>query len=110
MYQKYGNKQILVNGINFQSKKEANRYMELLLLERAKVISELKLQPKFLLQEAFKKNGKTYRRIEYIADFQYIENGKIVVEDTKGFETEVFKIKHKLFEYKYPNLELRLVK
>jgi len=109
-YRKYGNKEIIVNGIRFQSKKEANRYCELLLLQRAKIISNLKLQPRFLLQEGFKKNGKTYKKIEYIADFQYVENGKVIIEDVKGYETEVFKIKHKLFEYKYPEFELRLVK
>ena len=109
-YHKYGNKEIIVNGIRFQSKKEANRYCELLLLQRGKIISNLKLQPRFLLQEGFKKNGKTYKKIEYIADFQYVENGKIIIEDVKGYETEVFKIKHKLFEYKYPEFELRLVK
>ena len=79
-------------------------------MQRGKIISNLKLQPRFLLQEGFKKNGKTYKKIEYIADFQYVENGKIIIEDVKGYETEVFKIKHKLFEYKYPEFELRLVK
>ena len=109
-YQKYGNKKVLINGIKFDSKKEANRYYELLLLQKSGEISNLELQPKFLLQEGFKKNGKTYRKIEYIADFKYIENGKIIVEDVKGFSTEVFKLKNKLFEYKYPKLELKLIK
>lgn len=107
---KYQNKKIIVNGIKFDSKKEANRYYELLLLQKAKIITNLELQPKFLLQDGFKKNGKTYRRIEYIADFKYIENGKTIVEDVKGFKTEVFKLKHKLFEYKYPELELKIVR
>ena len=89
---------------------EANRYCELKLLEKAGKISNLKLQPRFLLQEGFKKNGKTYRKIDYIADFKYIENDKIIVEDTKGQETEIFKLKHKLFEYKYPEYELKIVK
>ena len=99
MYQKYGNKKVLINGIKFDSKKEANRYYELMLLQKAGIVSSLELQPRFLLQESFKKNGKTYRKIEYIADFKYIENGKIIVEDVKGFETDVFKLKNKLFEY-----------
>lgn len=59
------------------------RYRELVLLERAGKISNLQLQPRFLLQESFKKNGKTYRKIEYVADFQYIENSKTIVEDVK---------------------------
>ena len=108
-YRKYGNKKVLINGIWFESKKEGKRYSELLLLERVGKISDIKLQPRFLLQESFKKNGKTYRKIEYVADFQYMENGKMIVEDTKGFKTEVFKLKHKLFEYKYPDLELKLL-
>ena len=93
----------------FDSAKEAQRYRELKLLERAKQISDLELQPRFLLQESFKKNGKTYRKIEYVADFKYIEKGKTKVEDVKGLQTDVFKIKHKLFEKKYPDLELRII-
>ena len=79
------------------------------MLERAGEISDLELQPRFLLQESFKKNGKTYRKIDYVADFKYIENGKTIVEDVKGLQTDVFKIKHKLFEKKYPKLELRII-
>ena len=93
----------------FDSAKEAQRYRELKLLERAKEISNLELQPRFLLQESFRKNGKTYRKIEYVADFRYNENGKTIVEDVKGLQTDVFKIKHKLFEKKYPELELRII-
>ena len=107
---KYGNKKVLIDGIKFDSMAEGRRYKELKLMQRAGIIKELELQPRFLLQESFKKNGKTYRKIEYSADFRYIENGKIIVEDVKGKETEVFKLKHKLFEYKYKDLELKLVK
>ena len=57
----------------FDSIRESQRYKELKLLERAGEISNLKLQPKFLLQDSFKKNGKTYRKIEYIADFSYCQ-------------------------------------
>ena len=107
---KYKNKKIQVDMYVFDSIAESRRYKELKLLERAGEITDLKLQPKFLLQESFKKNGKTFRKIEYIADFQYIENNKIIVEDVKGMQTDVFKIKHKLFEKKYPDLELRIIK
>ena len=93
----------------FDSAKEAKRYRELKLLEMAGEISDLELQPRFLLQESFRKNGKAYRKIEYVADFKYIENGKTIVEDVKGLQTDVFKIKHKLFEKKYPELELRII-
>ena len=93
----------------FDSVLEARRYKQLALLERVGEISNLKLQVPFLLQESFRKNGKTYRKIEYIADFVYEENGQTIVEDTKGIKTDVFKIKQKLFEYKYPNLSLKIV-
>lgn len=107
---KYRNKKVQVDMYVFDSIAESRRYKELKLLERAGKIQNLELQPHFLLQESFKKNGKTFRKIEYIADFKYIENGKIIVEDVKGIQTDVFKLKHKLFEKKYPDLELRIIK
>lgn len=107
---KYRNKKTQIDMYVFDSIAESKRYKELILLKRAGKISELQLQPKFLLQESFRKNGKTYRKIEYIGDFMYEENGKIIVEDVKGKETEVFKLKRKLFEKKYMGLELRIIK
>lgn len=107
---KYRNKKVIVEDYIFDSIQESRRYKELKLLLRAGQISNLELQPHFLLQDSFKKNGKTYRKIEYIADFKYIENGKTIVEDVKGMQTDVFKLKHKLFEKKYPELELRIIK
>lgn len=109
MESKYKNKKTQIDMYIFDSTKEAKRYRELKLLEMAGEISNLELQPRFLLQESFKKNGKTYRKIEYVADFKYIEKGKTIVEDVKGLQTDVFKIKHKLFEKKYPDLELRII-
>jgi len=106
---KYNNQKVQIDMVVLDSKLEAERYKELKLLERAKVIKNLKLQVPFLLQESFRKNGKTYRKIEYIADFVYEENGKTIVEDTKGMKTDVFKIKQKLFEYKYPDLEIKII-
>lgn len=106
---KYRNRKIVIDNIKFDSILEANRYQELKLLQKAKQISNLRLQVPFLLQEGFKKNGKTHRKIEYIADFVYEENGQTIVEDTKGMKTETFKIKQKLFEYKYPELNLKII-
>ena len=106
---KYKNKKTQVDMYLFDSVLEAKRYKQLALLERAGEIKNLKLQVPFLLQESFRKNGKTYRKIEYIADFVYEENGQTIVEDTKGIKTDVFKIKQKLFEYKYPKLSLKIV-
>lgn len=107
---KYRNKKTQVDMYVFDSIAESKRYKELALLQRAGEIQNLELQPRFLLQESFKKNGKAYRKIEYIADFMYEEKGKVIVEDVKGMETKEFKIKRKLFEYKYPDLELKLIK
>ena len=110
MQSKYNNKKTQIDMYVFDSVAEAKRYKELKLLERAGEISNLELQPRFILQDSFKKNGRTYRKIEYVADFKYIENGKTIVEDVKGLQTDVFKIKHKLFEKKYPELELKIIK
>ena len=107
---KYRNKKVIVDDYIFDSIQESKRYKELKLLLRAGEIQNLELQPHFLLQEGFKKNNKTYRKIEYIADFKYTENGKTIVEDVKGLQTDVFKLKHKLFEKKYLDLELRIIK
>ena len=84
---KYNNTIIEVDGIKFHSKAEAKRYTELKLLEKAKVIKDLKLQPKYTLQDKFIKNGKNYRKIEYIGDFEYIENGIKIIEDVKSVIT-----------------------
>lgn len=107
---KYRNKKVQVDMYVFDSIAESRRYKELKLLEKAEKIQNLELQPHFLLQESFKKNGRTFRKIEYIADFKYIENGKTIVEDVKGIQTDVFKLKHKIFEKVYPDLELRIIK
>lgn len=94
---KYGAKKATVNGITFDSKKEANRYMELALLERGGKISNLERQVKFELIPSQRMDGKVVERAcHYVADFVYIENGTKVVEDAKGFKTPEYKIKKKL--------------
>lgn len=103
---KYKNKKTIVDNITFDSRAEALRYKELKLLERCKVISDLKLQPVYELQPSFKKNGKSYRKITYKADFEYKKQGQIIVEDVKGFKTKEYQLKKKLFEYKYPDLTI----
>lgn len=98
---KYNAKKTMVNGIKFDSKAEAARYKILKKREATGEISELTLQPRFTLQEKFKHGGKTIRKIEYIADFEYSKNGKQVVEDVKGVKTDVYKLKKKMFLLKY---------
>lgn len=108
---KYNNKKTIIDNIKFDSRAEANRYIELKLLEKAGKISDLELQPKFELQEKYINNkGEKVRAITYKADFSYIENGKLIVEDVKGVETKEFKLKKKLFENKYRDIDFRLVK
>jgi hypothetical protein len=102
---KYKAQKTTVNGITFDSKKEANRYQELLLLEKSGKISELKLQPKFILQEPFLYDSKQYSSIAYTADFTYHDNDlqKEVVEEVKGFRTYDYTMRKKLFLKKYGN-------
>lgn len=105
---KFRNKKTVIDGIRFDSKLEARRYIELQMLEKAGEISDLLIQPEYVLQPLFRKNGKTYRKIVYRADFSYYDKrqGKYIVEDTKGFQTDVYRLKKKLFEYRYPDLEI----
>lgn len=100
---KYSNKKVICDRYKFDSKKEANYYLELKMLQKAGLIKDLELQKTFVLQPSFKLNGKTRRQITYKADFTYISTSDNIqhVIDVKGFKTEVYKIKKKLFEYKY---------
>jgi hypothetical protein len=99
---KYGNKKTIVDGIIFDSQAESKYYTQLKWLKQAKQIKDFKLQPRFLLLEGFKKNGKTFRKTEYIADFEvYNLDGSIQIIDIKGKITKEFAIKRKLFENKY---------
>lgn len=105
---------MIVDGIKFDSRLEAERYAQLKLLEHAGVIRGLELQPSFELLPSFKKNGKTWRRTVYKADFRYIlcDGDRIIIEDVKGSTaviTDVFRLKQKLFEYKYPEYTISIV-
>lgn len=108
MYNKYHAKKTWMKGRVYDSKKEANRAFELEMLERYGKIKNLQKQVPFVLQEGYvNKHGKKIRPITYIADFTYECDGKLIVEDVKSpaTRTEVYKIKKKLFEYRYPNYE-----
>ena len=97
---KYGSKKIVVDGIEFDSRKEAHRYHELRLMERGGLITDLQRQVKFELIPSQRYDGKVVERpCNYIADFVYKENGNTVVEDTKGFRTKDYIIKRKLMLY-----------
>lgn len=100
---KYNSKKTVVDGQKFDSKKEANRYQELLLLEKAGVIKNLSRQVKFVLIPSQRdESGKVIEReCSYKADFTYEEGIKTVVEDVKGFRTKEYIIKRKLMLWRY---------
>ena len=108
-YQKYRAKPMVVDGIRFASKKEAGRYGELKLLCLAGEIGKVTLQPKYLLGTDDKPvllrssrypNG---RRASYLADFRYtdLRNMSVVVEDVKGMDTPLSKLKRAVVEAQY---------
>lgn len=103
MVRKYHNKKVEYDGYTFDSIREKNYYIKLKLLEKAGKIKELELQKEYELQPSFKLNNKTSRKITYKADFTYktTEDDKLHVIDVKGFRTDVYRLKKKIFEYKY---------
>lgn len=109
---KYGNRVTYVDGVRFDSKREAERYTVLLVRLNVGEISHLKLQPEFTILEAYTKpSGEKVRAQRYRADFSYVlPDGSLVVEDVKtdGTRTRVFENKRKLVEDKY-GIEIRLV-
>ncbi len=109
---KYGNAKVTVEGITFDSKREARRYLDLLLLLKAGEISDLQRQVKYTLIPAQRepdiigpkggrKPGKLLEHeVAYIADFKYTDkDGNTVVEDTKGFRTKDYELKRKMMLY-----------
>lgn len=100
---KYRARRTTLDGIEFASAKEARHYAELKLRERAGEIRDLVLQPVFELQEGFIFDGKSVRPVTYRADFQYfdVKLKKDVVVDVKGFKTPEYKLKRKLFLFRF---------
>lgn len=99
---KYGNTKTEVNGVKYDSKKEAKRAEQLETQERLGIITNLERQKKFVLQPSFKFAGHTIREIAYVADFVYKENGEQIVEDVKSPITrknQVYKLKKKMMMY-----------
>lgn len=104
---KYNNQKTKIGDMVFDSKKEANRFQELRLLERGGIISDLKTQVKFLVCP---KSGGNRRERFYIADFTYIEDGKKIIEDVKSFITRknpVYSLKKALVQWQYPDWVFR---
>lgn len=99
---KYGAKKVIYESISFDSSMERDYFIVLQGKKKNGEIKDFELQPKFELLPSFEKNGVKYRSIDYVADFKVIHNnGEVVIVDVKGFETTDFKLKAKLFNYKY---------
>lgn len=113
-YRNIKSNKVVIDGIKFASPGEAERYLELMIRIAKGENIEVFLQPKFELQPKFRKNGELIRPIHYIADFKIVHgDGRIEIEDVKGwggYTTPEFKIKRKLWEYRYPDLTLILLK
>lgn len=109
---KYHNKKCIYKDMTFDSKKERDYYVILEMMLKNKQITDLKTQVKFELQPSFKFNGKTIKSISYIADFTYIDKkNKLHIIDVKSEATKkdkVYRLKKKIFQYKY-NLEIEEV-
>lgn len=107
---KYGAVKVEIDGTKYDSRKEARRGEELKMLERAGLISDLRFQVRFTLQDGFIRDGVRIRPIEYVADAVYVENGITIVEDTKSTITqkkESYRLKKKLFLHNFPDLTFR---
>lgn len=102
---KYRNVKSEYNGIIFDSIKEMRRYQELLVLQKAGEIEFLELQPTYVLLDPM---PKIHRGIKYRADFRYYDKKllKTIVEDVKGMRTDVYKMKKKMMQSKYPFIEI----
>ncbi|MBX6966011.1 DUF1064 domain-containing protein [Alcaligenes faecalis] len=99
MKRKYGNRKVTLGGHQFDSAREATRYSQLQLLERAGQIKGLELQPRFeLIPKQRRDDGKPERACEYVADFRYTDTrtGQTVIEDAKGMRTRDYIMKRKL--------------
>lgn len=98
---KYHAKKTVVDGMTFDSRREADRYLVLKSMEEDGDIEDLRRQVRYELVPAFDVDGKHYRPVFYVADFVYVEDGKEVVEDVKGMRTDTYKLKAKLFARRY---------
>lgn len=107
---KYHNKKPEVDGITFDSQKEADYYCQLKLLKKAGHIEDFELQPEFVLLGP-ENDYVTGRGIKYRADFKvYYPKGTVKIVDVKGYKTNVYKLKKKLLLAKYPDIDFEEVK
>lgn len=94
---KYGNKPCVIGGEKYRSQREAKRHQQLLVLQRAGLVANLKREVPFQLAPSVRYAGKRATpALRYVADFVYTRDGAQVVEDCKGFRTEAYKVKKHL--------------
>lgn len=98
---KYRNHKTTIDGITFDSKKEAQRYLALKEMQENGEICDLKRQVEWVLIPSQKTSTETLRPVKYRADFTYYKDGKLIVEDVKGVKTPEYKIKRKLMYEKH---------
>lgn len=110
---KYNAKKTVVNGITFSSRLEAERYEQLLWLQKSGEISNLQLQPEFQILKGWidPETGEKHKSRFYVGDFLYIDmrDHKMIVEDTKGMETPEFRLKWEYVQSYYFEYEFRKV-
>ena len=101
---KYGNRKVTIFGITFDSKHEAQRYLELVSMQRAGLISDLRIQVPYEVIPPIKDDisGRTIQRgTTYVADFVYWDGHDYIVEDAKGVRTDAYKLKKKLMLWRH---------
>lgn len=99
---KYRNKKCVIDGITFASEMEGHYYQHLRLLQKSGEVESFTLQPRFQLQPSFKKHGKTWRAMEYVSDFAVRwADGREDVRDVKGKPTREFRLKQKIYTYRF---------
>ena len=101
---KYNAVKETTGGIRFDSSREAKRYCKLKIQEHCGFISDLKTQVEYILLDAFEYKGEKIRKLSYFADFEYKKDGVIITEDSKGFKTQVYKLKRKMLLSRYPDI------
>lgn len=99
---KYHNTKTKMDGYTFDSKREANRWLVLKAMEESGEISDLRRQVRFILINGQRwSDGRKHRDVCYIADFVYFNNGRTVVEDCKGYRTDLYRIKRELMKERF---------
>lgn len=102
---KYNAKKTVIDGITFDSAKESRYYQELKLRKRANDIIDFELQPEFVLQPPYRHLGRAVRAIKYRADFSIVHNDfSVEVVDCKGYKTDVYSLKKKMLQFKFPDM------